>query len=381
MLGNPRFVLASSDVQHTRCLLTAAEGWPELPAVVEARLRSALRVIAHSDLVIIGGGPLMEDSTAMAGWLRKVRLAKFVRKPVVVYGCGVGPFHSAEAARDIVRICEQASLVILRDDPSAALLTQAGYSGKAHIAADPSIAYLEKRLGEPARTMPDHSGPPRIGVSLRPWHGAYADTSGNAPGGRRIEARLAAAISQWCLHVQKRCGAEIVFYCFKHSLQEDDAELALAISEGLRGGASFTLRDKVTDPAALAREIGGLDAFLGTRFHSVVFATSRIVPTLAIDYDMKGGKCAAHMARLGQSAHCLSLSDLSAERLISAWDRLWTERARVRSQLADCRADLVSLANSNAQLTADLWTSLREKSRAGETPRRAQGVRAHGEQL
>ncbi|NIM07287.1 MAG: hypothetical protein GTO55_11425, partial [Armatimonadetes bacterium] len=150
LLGNPRFVLASSDVQHTRCLLTAAEGWPELPAVVEARLRSALRVIAHSDLVIIGGGPLMEDSTAMAGWLRKVRLAKFVRKPVVVYGCGVGPFHSAEAARDIVRICEQASLVILRDDPSAALLTQAGYSGKAHIAADPSIAYLEKRLGEPA---------------------------------------------------------------------------------------------------------------------------------------------------------------------------------------------------------------------------------------
>ena len=56
-----------------------------------------LNAISETDLVVFGGGSLLQDDTSLRSllyYLSVIFLAKIMGKPVIVYANGIGPLHS-----------------------------------------------------------------------------------------------------------------------------------------------------------------------------------------------------------------------------------------------------------------------------------------------
>ena len=136
-------------------------------------LRALAREIYASDLVIAGGGTLLQEDVEprvfepTAGLLRYVGavacLARLYRKPFMLAGIGAEQLDSAKARRAARFICRSAAAITVRDSASAALIKRV--SGEdALIAADPMFleyqevdagggdeVFVNLRAGAPAR--------------------------------------------------------------------------------------------------------------------------------------------------------------------------------------------------------------------------------------
>ena len=77
---------------------------------------------------------------------------------------------------------------------------------------------------------------------------------------------------------------------------------------------------------------------VGTRFHSVIFAQNSFVPTIAISYG--GNKGVGIMKDAGLDDYSIPMGEISSERLVSAFERLETDRNEVIEQLRQYRSNL-----------------------------------------
>jgi colanic acid/amylovoran biosynthesis protein len=80
-----------------------------------------------------------------------------------------------------------------------------------------------------------------------------------------------------------------------------------------------------------------MNAFIATRLHSVIFAASQGVPTLAIGYQPKSQ---AAMRLLGQAEYSLEMQDISAIDLHTLFGRLWQTRGEIGPRIAQAAQDL-----------------------------------------
>lgn len=132
-------VVASGDPAGTR----AEHGRPAVPATprgVAAALRTA-------DAVVVGGGTLFKALHPASGrrptaLLRNtallLTLARARRVPVALVGVGAAELRGSAARRLARHIARRADLLVLRDEESAAVLTDAGVEPPFWIGADPA---------------------------------------------------------------------------------------------------------------------------------------------------------------------------------------------------------------------------------------------------
>lgn len=107
-----------------------------------------------ADLVVIGGGPLMEID-AMFMLLYAFRKAKKLHKKNVVAGCGMGPFKTERMARVASEIVDLSDIAVFRDSKSLEIYrTYSGNNKKALASIDPAVFatqcymnFLEKSNG------------------------------------------------------------------------------------------------------------------------------------------------------------------------------------------------------------------------------------------
>jgi colanic acid/amylovoran biosynthesis protein len=114
-------------------------------------------------------------------------------------------------------------------------------------------------------------------------------------------------------------------------------------------------------PALLKAVYGGLDAFIGTRMHSNIFALSSGVPTVAIGYQFKTLGIAQSV---GIEAWVLDIESLEASTLVQRLAALWAEQDRIRAHLRQTIPSLARRAAEAGQLIAADF----HQSRSGELP-------------
>lgn len=73
--------------------------------------------IAASDLVAVGGGPLMHIN-AMFMLEYAFKLARKKGKKTMLFGCGIGPLHKKRHQRSAVSLAEHTDFIVLRDSVS-----------------------------------------------------------------------------------------------------------------------------------------------------------------------------------------------------------------------------------------------------------------------
>ncbi len=276
--------------------------------------------IGESDLVLVGGGGLFQDywgldtSTLLtprhgeiAFYTAPAVLAALAKKPVVLYGLGVGPLRSPEARRYVLAAADTAVHLSVRDEASRDLLVEIGVPGpRVRLSADPAFAL------EPAAKTP---GPgdlcrqlgvePRgavVALALRPW------SIGVEPAA--WEAQVVAALDRFL----EREKATLLFVPLEKSpwTDKDDFELSARLAASLSHSGRAAVLTEPLSPVATAQILGSCDLVLGMRLHSLVFAASGGVPCVGLAYDPK---VSSLLARLGVSPMGIGLTELTAEAL------------------------------------------------------------------
>lgn len=291
-------------------------------------LRSARHQIGLSDVVISGGGGLLQDVTSWRSplyYLAVVELARRARRPVAFVGQSVGPLRRSAIRWLARRVLSGVEAVAVRDRVSRKALLGLGLGREVEVTAD--LAFLmepptEEEMEAARRKAGVAAGEgPVAAVALRP------DPAGE--GGEDVAGRLGEAIGGVCGEL----GLRPLLVAMQPS---QDVEFAGRVAAGMPLGAAAVA------PVMPAREllalIAGCDLLIGMRLHALIFAALAGVPLVGISYDPKVDGL---MEQLGMEAAASSRRlDLAALRkgIRTAWEGREAARAALTARTVELRA-------------------------------------------
>lgn len=244
-------------------------------AVARNNPLAVARALAGGDLVVSGGGSLLQDVTSQRNipyYLGVVALARALGKPVMLYAQGVGPVSRRLGRRLIPLVCNGVQRITVRDQESLALLRELGVvRPPVEVTADASLA-LEPAAGFDAQAALRAEGVepgrrPLIGMALRSWR------EGADPA---VLVEVADALAA-------ELGAQV---CFLSMQSPDDEGMARAVLARMSRPGGVLLGSGY-HPRELLALIGALDLVIGMRLHALIFAALAGVPPLGLSYDPK----------------------------------------------------------------------------------------------
>jgi polysaccharide pyruvyl transferase WcaK-like protein len=272
---------------------------PELQGCALHSVADALGMVQDMDLVVFGGGPLMAIGV-MAEMLAIFQRAVAAQIPTLLAGCGVGPLGASFFNDAIKQVLLHSSYRIYRDQKSLEIARSLGVDvSRDLVAEDPAFTWLASRTEPFSRDNRSRAlESPRLLLGLRDWpYHEFAAEMGTFEAERlklRFEEELVAGLERL---VEGHPTLTIIPFpmCTNH-LGFDDRWFYRRL---FRDRSKFK---DVLDLSYLGRELSPDEAIsvfqsataaLTMRFHSLIFALSNGVPSVAIDYTLGRGKVKA----------------------------------------------------------------------------------------
>lgn len=331
---------------------TAAEhGVEAAPRGLGRRLLAQVKLLRRSDLLLCGGGGLLQDvyparllPASVFYYLAVCLLAKLCGCRVMFYGQGIGPLRR-RLARFLVRFAaERADLLAVRDPGSRDLLRGLGVRRPIHVTADPVLAWRPEGRGVTA-ALGLSADRPFLAISLRPW----PEEESWLPAVARVADR---AVRAW--------GMVPVFLPFARGVDAPVCGRARALMA--EGGRAVLLPE--LGPEELYEVVAAAGLVLGMRLHSLIFAALARVPMVGLAYDPK---VAEFMTGLGLPEGAKPLG-ASEEELWAAVAAAREGREGIAARIDSSMRVLSDLALENARLARGILfgTGSEEVMRAGD---------------
>ena len=250
------------------------------------------RELRRADLLIQGGGGLLQDTTSAVSplyYLGLLRLSRLAGTPYAIFAQGLGPLQRPILRRLARANLSRAASITLRDEASAAFLRdELRVTYDPLVAPDPALCLPPASL-EAAEDALCAAGlgsdAPRIGIVLREWPGV---------------ARVEHAVSEFIARAAEEWGARCLLIPFQR-----EADLAQCVR--LSSGPRASVWDRPASPVELVALMARLDMVIAMRLHALIFAVAQAVPMVGISYDPK---VAAFCEQAGQP--CLEFAEVTA---------------------------------------------------------------------
>ncbi|MHB9035206.1 MAG: polysaccharide pyruvyl transferase CsaB [Armatimonadota bacterium] len=309
---------------------------PGAKSVYRYSIPRVIRAIRRADLVISGGGSLLQDVTSVRSaqyYLSVLRLAQFFKRPTMVYAQGIGPLNSPDIRRSAARILNRVKVITVRDEDSRTLLESMGVSvPEIHVTADPSFL-VEPDLDR-ADAILNELGlldKELIGISLRPWMGnEWLRVAGEG-------------IASAC----KELGVTPII------IPMQETEDTIAMGESGKGVAHLC---GVRDAGAIKGVIASCGLVVGMRLHSLIFAADVGVPIVPIVYDPK---VTAFASSVGQRIG-MDVTAPNATQLKEAILRAWRDREQLSASIGEHALRLREKALESGELAKQLLGPTKE---------------------
>lgn len=350
------------------------------------------RALRQADLLISGGGSLLQDVTSgrsILYYLGVVAMALLLKKPVMFYAQGIGPIHRSWARRLTRWIADRVALITVRDADSRQELERLGVKRPpVMVTADPVLgmaagwrkgaAEAEARKTENREESMAGGGVGGPAGSAAERGGGGGEETGAAPSAGAVQriGRVGFALREWkelsgfkeaVRQAADRLAAEgwEVFFIPLH--YPDDLSTAKEIARHMSHAATVLEGAKGGPLSAeeVMQAVGSLDLLVGMRLHSLIFAAAAGVPVLGISYDPKVD---AFLEQLGEKP-VARVEELTVEKLQAAIMFLVERLPQARERLQERTRHLGELARENARLAVELLertgrgTSEKEKRR------------------
>lgn len=276
-------IIESLRQREANAELTVLSGNPEdtaakhqVRSVYRFNPLSVLQAMRKADLILSGGGSLLQDVTSQRSlfyYLSIIGLGKLLGKKVMLFAQGIGPIRAKWARNLTSLVCNKVDVITVRDKESAAELVEMGVEQSKVIITADSVLSLKPVAKDGGRDLLQKAGldltRPIIGIAVRPW-------SGDSP----CFQVLANAVAK----LQQRYGAQLLLLPLQYSV---DLKACEKLRKALQSQKNvFLLHGKYTTEEFLSI-IGNFDLLIGMRLHALVFAAVMQTPVLAIAYDPK----------------------------------------------------------------------------------------------
>ena len=320
--------------------------------------RPWVRSLREADLVVSKGGGFLFHSRGMRslihifGRVYPLLLAVGLRRRVLLFSQSIWGVHTWPVKQLIRPLLARVDDMWVREPITAEYLRCHFGLTRVRVVPDAAFAFpadsTSPRVLSLAHRWP--VGSPVVGVTVRVWG------SRSSPVYKRYLVAIAKSLI-WLIESKLETTIVVIAHTIGPTDQGDDR---LATNDLVSLLPRKVLKrvfvvDEDLSPRELKSLYGKLDLLIGTRFHSVIFATSMGVPSLAISYH--GPKAEGIMRMLGQEMFVLPYNSVTANSIIRRVDRLCklTATARealqkktagysdaIRAALADLKENLVS---------------------------------------
>lgn len=300
---------------------------------------NTLSAFINADVLLVGGGGLFHDSPESnrhcLNMLQKISWAKRLGARVAVLGVTVGPLHLEQTKRRIREVFGQVDLITVREQQSKDLLSDIGlFHPKLFVTSD--VVYLLESAGrQRILEIAENEGlnlncSPKIAVCLCAYE--------------KIRQERLRSIAFFCDYAISQLGAQIWFIPMQTSAEHDDRDEAKTVLSLMQNRDSARCINGEYSPREILGLIGETHAVLAERLHGSIMAINANVPCFGIGYSPK---VTWLFDKIGYPQHHISSNDLSPNRLVAGFSRLWNKRERVRQDLKVISQGLKSAAMDN----------------------------------
>ncbi|EGO62313.1 polysaccharide pyruvyl transferase CsaB [Acetonema longum] len=308
----------------------------KVKAIYRLDMIEIVRAISRSDLLISGGGSLLQDVTSdrsLYYYLSIILLAKTLGKRVMLYGQGIGPLAGDLARRVTRHILNLTDLITVRDKGSLDELEALGVIRPAiELTADPVLS-MEPADKAAGRTILEENGlmpgSPVVGFFVREWQDLD------------YYKQVLAVVAD---RLVTEYGVRILFV----PMQQQDVAAAEKVAVLMQQPA--VVMGQSCPVSQMLSLVGNLDMLIGIRLHALIFAAVMHVPLLGVSYDPKISR---FLESLGEPSPP-DLHTVSAENLLARIGKMWSVRKEINRARESCMAELRSKAFRNAQLAMQL---------------------------
>ena len=297
--------------------------------------RDIFRSVRGCDLLLSGGGSLLQDATSRKSilyYLAILALAQLLGKRTFIYSQGIGPITGRVNCRLTALVLRRTDGIVVRDEGSRDLLRKIGVpEDLIHVTADPVIRVKKP---DPAQGLAllEREGCPRRPGRL---------TVGWAVKARKPDKHLLQEVEKCILWLREAYGADSVLIPFFH---KEDVGVCAGVAERL-GGQAGCLREKYLSEETLSI-IGCMDVLVGVRLHSLIYAAVMGVPMVGISYDPKVESFLSSI----QQPTPFTVEDFTLEGFQAAFRETMERREEICTTTAQCLEGLISKLDQNEEL-------------------------------
>ena len=230
--------------------------------------------VANCDLLLSGGGSLLQDVTSKKSllyYLAIIWLGKLLNKKVMLFAHGIGPIRSNVLRKLTKYVCSKADLITVRDTDSLVELERIGVdSEKVRLTADAvlTLAQADKEQGLKLLQGFNVSQDKKVvAISLRSWG------SSNKYLQELAKAADALAIKN---------DVQIVLLPLQYPA---DVAACKKLQQFMEQEA--IILDAAFDTEQFLALMGNFSLLIGMRLHALIFAAVMEVPFIALSYDPK----------------------------------------------------------------------------------------------
>ncbi|MEE9159237.1 MAG: polysaccharide pyruvyl transferase family protein [Gammaproteobacteria bacterium] len=322
------------------------------------QFRQALQALHRADLFLVGGGtPIYEDRFHLLAFLLLVTVARLSGVHVMTYAISARPIRDPVSRLLCRWILRSIPLITVREASSISIIKELLGDPSRHIElyTDPVVTFrcpkapLSAMLGEIVQKV--SSGTTDL-VAICP----HVFSATNSYHVHHYEKFPPEAIDNYYTVLAKVCDrmserARLLFLPMNAEDPDNDIVAIRSIQERMQHGQnSIAVTEEIT-PDQILTLLRSCRLVVGTRLHSLVFASVTRTPMIAISY---GPKVEGFMGTLGLETHTLSFDGLDADALWTAIDRVWNQSDQIRSHLAQRMTELEILAAANADRAVTL---------------------------
>jgi polysaccharide pyruvyl transferase CsaB len=299
-LKKSSLTVISMNREKTRRLLLGYKSEWHAGVGVRSRRFLPLAILRH-DVCIFGGGGIIQDQSSILNviyFLAQIQFAKLSGKIVALAFVGIGPLNS-RVGRACARVAlSKIALCVVRDQDSKRALDRLGVIGTDIICSSDIVLSLKCQSSSGKSDAVDGK---YVLLSLRHWYGQSSGVTPAALKNRKIKSgtRLDILLTRLAQELVRFLEGNKDFHvvavpCFG----QRDALVHTALRNKLnqRYQERFRLHGSVSDPCHYLRLAASARCVIGMRLHSLILASLRAVPIVALSYSPK---VSAFMEQLG----------------------------------------------------------------------------------
>lgn len=298
------------------------------------KIKDVLISIRETDLLISGGGSLLQDVTSTRSllyYLALMKLALIYKKPILVYANGIGPINKSINRKLSKNILNKVNFISLRDSLSLDYLQKLGVTNpNIKVTADPVFTLKASDDNKVLEILENENIPTDkklVGISIRKWK--------NDP---KLLNELAKTIN-YLINTKK---VNVILIPMHH---REDFEISKCLLELTNLKGCFILKNEYPVENILGI-IKNMELIISMRLHTLIYATTQVTPMIGIVYDPK----VEGFLKQIDYEYYLPVEKVESEHLINFIDNIYEKTPEIKNKLDQNRQILRNLSKENVEL-------------------------------